>query len=197
MKSSYNNYKKKKLKEEKALKAELAAKKKKTVTIIISVVALIIVVAAVVIAVVFSEKNSIGNNEKETNSVTTKEKTDHTLPEVYDVVKVNNDDMKPVFSNGDNIAVLSVESESELKVGDIIYYLDYVKNGKKVCNALRINEIIEENGSYFYEVKADTKEEPEAELVGFNKVIGKYYKNLGSGNVFGNLNDSSPVEEDG
>ena len=196
MGNNYLNYKKKKLAEEKAAAAERAAKKKNAVTLTVWIVLAVLVVAAIVLAIVFA-----GGNDKEESKTTettsihsglvpNAEKPDIKLPDVYSVITVRDEDMEPTIPFGHNIAVSTVKNASDLKVGDIISYCDEILNGNKLYKTLRIVDIIESDGAYFFEVKGDAKEEPESNVVGFDQVVGKFDRDLGKANLSDLLNNN-------
>jgi hypothetical protein len=182
MASNWKNYKKKLSDEKKAALKETAAKRKKIVTCVAWTAAIVLVVALITVAIIIGSK---GDNKKDPAATTAPATTEHshvhgtpntnvTLPKVSKLISVSNDDMEPLFKSGDVVEVESVKEKSELEIGDVIAYVDNVYNGKKLYKVLRISDILENEGSVFYEVKADKKTEPENEVIAFESVVGKF-----------------------
>lgn len=182
MASNWKNYKKKLSDEKKAALKETATKRKKIVTCVAWTAAIVLVVALITVAIIIGSK---GDNKKDPAATTAPATTEHshvhgtpntnvTLPKVSKLISVSNDDMEPLFKSGDVVEVESVKEKSELEIGDVIAYVDDVYNGKKLYKVLRISDILENEGSVFYEVKADKKTEPENEVIAFEAVVGKF-----------------------
>ena len=181
MGNNWNNYQKRLKNEKKAAVKEKSSKKKKIVTYTAWAVGIVLAVAAITVAVILGIKSNKDEKPAETTAPTTTHSHVHngsnpniTLPEVTSLIPIKDDDMEPLFKSGDVIETVKVKDESELKVGDIIAYVDMVTNGVKMYKVLRINDIIENEGVKFYEVKGDKKEEPENSVVPFSNIVGKF-----------------------
>ncbi|MBR6807193.1 MAG: S26 family signal peptidase [Clostridia bacterium] len=203
MANNWKNYKKKISDEKKAAVKETKAKKKKILTYAAWIGVSVLAVAAIVVAIILGSGNGdTDKNSTETTTAATTHSHVHentgtgsnvTTPVVSSLIPITDNDMAPLINSGDTAEVVPVKDESELKVGDIIAYVDTVVSGKSIYKVLRINDILENEGIKFYEVKGDAKDEAEYGLIPFDEVVGKFkeVKNITNEELWELLNGSA------
>ncbi len=182
MSNNWKNYKKKLNDIKKAAIKESAVKKKRIITYTAWTIVIVLIVAAITIAIILGGgKDNKAENPADTTASTTTHSHVHdtpntsvTPPTVSKLIPITDNDMEPLFKSGDVVEVVPVKEKSELEIGDVIAYVDDVYNGKKLYKVLRISDIVENEGSVFYEVKADKKAEPESEMIIFEAITGKF-----------------------
>ncbi len=98
----------------------------------------------------------------------------------YRVMQVISDSMQPTISAETCIVIEKVEDIGEIQVGDIITFVSQDPRIAGFHNTHRVNDIITdaESGEIVLQTKGDAYEQPDAHLVSFDQVTGKYVGEL-------------------
>ncbi len=98
----------------------------------------------------------------------------------YRVMQVISDSMRPTISAETCIVIEKVDDISEIQVGDVITFISQDPRIEGFHNTHRVNDIITdaETGEVLLQTKGDAYEEPDAHLVSFDQVAGRYVGEL-------------------
>lgn len=98
----------------------------------------------------------------------------------YRVMQVISDSMRPTISAETCIVIKKVEDISEIQIGDVITFVSEDPRIEGFHNTHRVNDIIldAETGETMLQTKGDAYDTPDAHLVSFEQVAGKYVGEL-------------------
>lgn len=102
------------------------------------------------------------------------------------ILRVVTPSMEPTLKEN-SIIIIKKTSEANLKVNDIITFISDDPAVKGMYVTHRIHEIREEDGRKVYITKGDANPVEDRFNVTYNKIVGKYVKNMPLGNVIGKL----------
>ena len=98
----------------------------------------------------------------------------------YRVMQVISDSMRPTISAETCIVIEKVDDISEIKIGDVITFISEDPRIEGYYNTHRVYDIITdaETGETLLQTKGDAHETPDAQLVSFDQVAGRYVGEL-------------------
>ena len=98
----------------------------------------------------------------------------------YRVMQVISDSMRPTIASETCIVIEKVDDISEIEKGDIITFISEDPRIEGFHNTHRVNDIITdaETGEILFQTKGDAHETPDAHLVSFEQVVGRYVREL-------------------
>ena len=98
----------------------------------------------------------------------------------YRIMQVISDSMRPTIAAETCIVIEQVDDISEIKVGDVITFISEDPRIEGFHNTHRVNDIINdaETGEVLLQTKGDAHEQPDAQLVEFEQVVGRYVGEL-------------------
>ena len=98
----------------------------------------------------------------------------------YRVMQVISDSMRPIISAETCIVIEKVDDISEIKIGDVITFISEDPRIEGYYNTHRVYDIITdaETGETLLQTKGDAHETPDAQLVSFDQVAGRYVGEL-------------------
>ncbi len=96
------------------------------------------------------------------------------------VMQVISDSMRPTISAETCIVIEKVNDISEIQVGDVITFISEDPRIEGFHNTHRVNDIITdaETGEILFQTKGDAYETPDALLVSYEQVVGRYVGEL-------------------
>ena len=94
----------------------------------------------------------------------------------YRVMQVISDSMRPTISAETCIVIEKVDDISGIKIGDVITFISEDPRIDGYYNTHRVNDIITdaETGEILFQTKGDAYETPDAQLVSFDQIAGRY-----------------------
>lgn len=94
----------------------------------------------------------------------------------YRVMQVISDSMRPTISAETCIVIEKVDDISGIKIGDVITFISEDPRIEGYYNTHRVNDIITdaETGEILFQTKGDAYETPDAQLVSFDQIAGRY-----------------------
>ncbi len=98
----------------------------------------------------------------------------------YRVLQVVSDSMKPTISDETCIVIKKVKNIEDIKKGDIVTFMSKDPTIEGFFNTHRVHDIVKdaETGETLLQTKGDKYEEPDALLVSFDQVAGRYVGEL-------------------
>lgn len=98
----------------------------------------------------------------------------------YRVMQVISDSMRPTISAETCIVIEKIDDISEIKIGDVITFISEDPRIEGYYNTHRVYDIITdaETGETLLQTKGDAHETPDAQLVSFDQVAGRYVGEL-------------------
>ena len=92
------------------------------------------------------------------------------------VMQVISDSMRPTISAETCIVIKRVDDISEIQIGDVITFVSEDPRIEGYYNTHRVNDIITdaETGEILFQTKGDAYETPDAQLVSFDQIAGRY-----------------------
>lgn len=98
----------------------------------------------------------------------------------YRVMQVISDSMRPTISAETCIVIEKVDDISGIKIGDVITFISEDPRIEGYYNTHRVYDIITdaETGETLLQTKGDAHETPDAQLVSFDQVAGRYVGEL-------------------
>ena len=98
----------------------------------------------------------------------------------YRVMQVISDSMRPTISAETCIVIRKVDDISEIQIGDVITFVSEDPRIEGFYNTHRVSDIITdaETGEVMLQTMGDAYETPDAHLVGFEQVAGRYVGEL-------------------
>lgn len=98
----------------------------------------------------------------------------------YRVMQVISDSMRPTISAETCIVIEKIDDISEIKIGDVITFISEDPRIEGYYNTHRVYDIITdaETGEILFQTKGDAYETPDAQLVSFDQVAGRYVGEL-------------------
>ena len=98
----------------------------------------------------------------------------------YRVMQVISDSMRPTIAAETCIVIEKVEEFEDIRVGDVITFVSEDPRIEGYHNTHRVNDIITdaETGEVLLQTKGDAYETPDAHLVSFDQVTGRYVGEL-------------------
>lgn len=94
----------------------------------------------------------------------------------YRVMQVISDSMRPTISAETCIVIEKVDDISGIQIGDVITFISEDPRIEGYYNTHRVNDIITdaETGEILFQTKGDAYETPDAQLVSFDQIAGRY-----------------------
>ena len=98
----------------------------------------------------------------------------------YRIMQVISDSMRPTISAETCIVIEKIDDISEIKVGDVVTFISKDPRIEGFHNTHRVHDIIidAETGEIMLQTKGDAYETPDAHLVSFEQVAGRYVGEL-------------------
>ena len=98
----------------------------------------------------------------------------------YRVLQVVSDSMKPTISDETCIVIRKVKDINDIKVGDIVTFMSEDPTIEGFYNTHRVHDIVTdaETGEILLQTKGDKYEEPDALLVSYDQIAGRYVGEL-------------------
>ena len=98
----------------------------------------------------------------------------------YRVMQVISDSMRPTIAAETCIVIKKVDEVEDIKVGDVITFVSEDPRIEGFHNTHRVSEIVTdaETGELLLQTKGDAYETPDAKLVSFDQVTGRFVGEL-------------------